>query len=440
MSRLFGTDGIRGVALTEISVDLAARVAAKAAVVFRPTGSRPPLAVIGRDTRPSGPALSAAAIDGMARRAGAEVIDLGIIPTPAVAHAVAGGLPGLDRRPDFGVVISASHNPVADNGIKFFGPGGSKLSVEAEDLIADPAMPSGDRSPGDVSERTDHRWYVDHLLGCVPAGLDGLRVVVDCANGAASTVAPEVYRSAGADVVALNTELDGRHINDGCGATHLEQLQAAVIAHGADLGIAHDGDADRCLAVDASAAVVDGDAILAVLALGLKDAATLAGDAIAVTVMSNQGLVVALADHGVEVRRTDVGDRAVLERMLADGLTLGGEQSGHILQLDHATTGDGLLTALALMARVVGSGRTLADLAAVVRSMPQVLMNVAVSDKAAALAAAAGTTAEVEAELGATGRVLVRPSGTEPLLRVMVEATTEDAARAAAERIAAAIG
>jgi phosphoglucosamine mutase len=438
VGRLFGTDGIRGVAGVDVTAELAERIAF-AAVSVLAEGEARPLVVVGRDPRPSGGELAAALIDTLTVAAGADVIDLGVIPTPAVAHALAGWLPALDREPAFAVVVSASHNPVDDNGIKLFGRGGRKLSTPVEDEIERrlgrprPLV----RYERDVRRVTDHAWYADRLLAATEGfgRLDGLRIVVDCANG---VVARDVYAGAGADVVVINDDLSGERINEGCGATHLAALQAAVAEHRADAGIAHDGDADRCLAVDAAGRVVDGDAILAILAVALHRAGRLRGDAIAVTVMSNQGLVTGLAAHGIDIRRTDVGDRAVLERMLADGLALGGEQSGHIVLLDQATTGDGLLTALALLGSVVRSGRPLADLAAVVTPLPQVLVNVRVGDKDAALAAAGEASAAVSAELGRDGRVLVRPSGTEPLLRVMVEAPTEQMARAAADRIAAA--
>ena len=441
MGRLFGTDGIRGVAGVDVTTDLARSVGRCAVDVLAP-GKVRPLVVVGRDPRPSGADLCAALIDGLTVAGGADVVDLGVIPTPAVAHALAGWLPGLSREPDFGVVVSASHNPVADNGIKLFGPGGGKLPIAAEDEIERrlPLPHRLSRAFRDVHRITDHGWYVDGLLRAAEGfgRLDGLRIVVDCANGAAAAVAPEVYRGAGADVIVINADLSGERINAGCGATHLAALQAAVLEHGADAGIAHDGDADRCLAVDADGTVVDGDGILAILALALQQRGLLRGAAIAATVMSNEGLAVALRPAGVEVRRTDVGDRAVLELMEADDLALGGEQSGHIVLRDHATTGDGLLTALALLGSVAASGRTLAELAAVVARLPQVLVNVPVADKLAAAAAAARASDVVTAELAGTGRVLVRASGTEPLLRIMVEAPTAAIAQGAAERIAAA--
>jgi phosphoglucosamine mutase len=400
-----------------------------------------PLVVVGRDPRPSGGWLQDAVVAGLTG-AGADVALLGVIPTPAVARAVADGVPGFAGQPSFGIVISASHNPAADNGIKLFGAGGLKLGDDVEARIEgrlddEPLASGGGAVRVDLSG--DQSWYVGALLAAMPTRLDGLRIVVDCANGSASTVAAAVYSGAGASVTVINTDLDGERINERCGATHLEAVLAAVRETGADLGIAHDGDADRCLAVTATGEIVDGDAILAVLAIDLKRRDSLRRNTIAATVMSNLGLIRALSAHDVSVVTTPVGDRSVAERMRADGLSLGGEQSGHVVLLDKATTGDGILTALALMSAVVASGRSLADLASVVVRLPQVLVNVRVADRDQALAAAAPLTTAVTAELGDEGRVLVRASGTEPLVRVMVEATTEARASELAERIAAAI-
>ena len=446
MGRLFGTDGVRGVANVDLTPDLAMRLSAAAVAELAPATADAgrPTALIGRDPRPSGELLEAAVVAGLLS-AGADVVRLGIVPTAAVAHALSARLAGLPIGA-LGVMISASHNPMPDNGIKLFGPGGSKLADAAEDAIqsrletAAALAKTGDgvgRVIADLSGQLD--WYVDHLVASIDGGLDGLRMVVDCANGAAAQAAPATYRKAGADVVVINDDLSGYRINDNCGATHLEQLQAAVLAHGADLGIAHDGDADRCLAVDAAGAVVDGDAILAILAISLHESGRLRGGALAATVMSNLGLRQAMQAHGIRLSETAVGDRYVLERMVAEDLSLGGEQSGHVILLDHAGTGDGILTGLHLARRVVATGRPLADLAGVMQRLPQVLVNVRVEDKAAAMAKAGELAAESERELAGSGRVLVRPSGTEPLVRVMVEAPTEDEARATAERIAAAI-
>jgi phosphoglucosamine mutase len=440
---LFGTDGVRGVAGVDLTAGLATAIA-RAAVEELAGGESSPLVVLGRDTRPSGDWLQAAVVDGLTG-AGADVVLLGIIPTPAVARAVADGVPGVAGRPAFGVVISASHNPAVDNGIKLFGAGGMKLDEAVEAAIeacldVEVSAAASRRGAVRADLSGDHEWYVDALLATLPHPLTGLRVVVDCANGAAATVAESVYSRAGADVTVINTELSGERINENCGATHLEALQAAVRASGADAGIAHDGDADRCLAVTAAGDVVDGDAILAVLALDLQRRDALPGAAIAATVMSNLGLRKALLAHGIAVATTPVGDRHVADQMRQDGLSIGGEQSGHVVLLEHASTGDGLLTALHLLAAVAASGSSLATLAGVVQRLPQVLVNVAVADRDAALEAMAAVIAEVERELGDDGRVLVRASGTEPLVRVMVEAPTQSQAIELAERIAALIG
>src|SRR4051812_19239414 len=372
--------------------------------------------------------------------AGVDVELLGVTPTPAVAHAV------TTSGVDLGVMISASHNPMPDNGIKFFARGGYKLADETQARIEARLDDEWDRPTGaGVGRRLDApaeqrtAAYVDHLVAGLPVRLDGLRVVVDCANGAASTAAPQAYRAAGAEVVVINDDLVGYRINDGCGATHPEVVAEAVVAEGADAGVAHDGDAHRCVAVDGAGRVVDGDQILAVLALGLKQRGALARDTVVATVMSNLGFKKAMAEHGVAVADTAVGDRYVLERMRADGLTLGGEQSGHVILLDHATTGDGVLTGLHLLARMAETGRGLAELAGVVTRLPQVLVNVRVADKNAAMAQLSQLTAAAEADLGDDGRVLVRPSGTEPLIRVMVEAGTEERARSVAEALATAV-
>jgi phosphoglucosamine mutase len=372
--------------------------------------------------------------------AGAEVLRVGVLPTPAVAHLVA------ELSADLGVMISASHNPMPDNGIKLFAAGGHKLPDAVEDEII-AAMDSRCERPtgariGRVRDAPEAAGrYLDHLLLATPHPLDGVCVVVDCAHGAASVIAPEAYRRAGADVVALHAEPNGLNINDGCGCTHLDPLRKAVLAHGAAIGIAHDGDADRCLAVDASGDVVDGDQIMAILALAMRDSGELVQDTLVTTVMSNLGLHLSMHQHGVAVETTAVGDRYVLEALWAGGFSLGGEQSGHVVLPGYATTGDGLLTALRLMAQMVASGRSLADLAGVLTRLPQVLINVAVADKAAVASApaVADAIAAAEIELGETGRVLLRPSGTEQLVRVMVEAPTQPTAETIAHRIAAVV-
>jgi phosphoglucosamine mutase len=452
MRRLFGTDGVRGVAGEDLTARLAMDLAAAAARVLRETSRAPagrtrPLAVVGRDPRASGEFLEAAVVAGLAG-AGMDVVRLGVIPTPAVAFLTA------DLSAELGVVLSASHNPAPDNGIKLIGRGGFKLPDAAEheieaSLQQPGPVPAGPPSggfgritdSGDASER-----YLAHLLATLPPAGDagplaGLRVVVDCANGAAYQAAPQLLRRAGADVLAIGAEPDGQNINDGCGSTHLAALQAAVVEHGADAGIAHDGDADRCLAVGADGQVIDGDQIMAVLALGLKNAGRLAADTVVATVMSNLGFRKAMKNAGITLIETTVGDRYVLEAMRAGEYTLGGEQSGHIIMLEHATTGDGLLTALHLLAAVARERVPLAELAKVMTRYPQVLVNVRGVDKqrVAASPDVAAQIAAAEAELGRSGRVLVRPSGTEPAVRVMVEALDPDHARRLADRLAGAI-
>jgi phosphoglucosamine mutase len=466
MGRLFGTDGVRGVAGRDLTARLAMDLAVAGASVLSGTAvsgsrasnshvpspgaagdgratSRRPRAVVGRDPRTSGEFLEAAVVAGLAS-AGVDVLRLGVLPTPAVAYLTG----ALDA--DFGVMLSASHNPAPDNGIKFFARGGLKLPDEAEDEIerrlAD--YPDGPGVPalgfGRVTDASaEQERYLDHLLStlAVPAGdkpLAGLRVVVDCAHGAAFDLAPRMLRRAGAEVIAIGVAPDGDNINSGCGSTSLGALKAAVAEHGADAGIAHDGDADRCLAVDASGEVIDGDQIIAVLAFALKDAGRLADDTVVVTVMSNLGLRMALRDAGITVVETPVGDRYLVAAMREGKFVLGGEQSGHIILADHATTGDGLLTALHLLATAVGRGQSLAELVKVMTRYPQVLISVPGVDRSLVATSAELTDAvrAAEAELGESGRVLVRPSGTEPLVRVMVEAVDQDQAHRVAGALA----
>jgi phosphoglucosamine mutase len=437
MARLFGTDGVRGLANAELTPELAMSVAASAARVFTEHDrSHRQVAVVGRDPRASGEMLEAAVVAGLAS-AGADVLRLGVLPTPAVAYLVG------ELGADFGVMISASHNPMPDNGVKLFSSGGHKLPDAVEDEIAaglaQPAVRPTGAAVGRITDAPEAvRHYLDHLVAATGRSLAGLRIVVDCANGAASAVAPQVYRKTGADVIAIHAEPDGLNINDGCGSTHLGSLRAAVVENGADLGIAHDGDADRCLAIDGQGDEVDGDQIMAVLALGMKEAGELVENTLVATVMSNLGLHLAMREHGVRLHTTPVGDRYVLEELRTGGYTLGGEQSGHVLLPGYATTGDGVLTALRLMARVAETGAPLAELAGVMSRLPQVLVNVRVADKAAVATAGtvADAVAEVQRELGESGRVLLRPSGTEQLVRVMVEAPTHDLAEAAASRLA----
>ncbi len=489
MGRLFGTDGVRGVAGEDLTGQLAMDLATASAGMLHDMRAAAPashdgarlVAVVGRDPRASGEFLEAAVVAGLAG-AGVDVLRLGVIPTPGVAFLTAA------LGADLGVMLSASHNPAPDNGIKLFARGGFKLPDAAEDEIeARIAAPGRATAPpasgfGRVRDASGERErYLAHLLASQPgtaalsaahgarnaapaAGhaavhgggttvhggpatvpgsgpLAGLRVVVDCAHGAASALAPELLRRAGAEVIAIGAEPDGENINADCGSTHLEALSAAVTKHGADAGIAHDGDADRCLAVDAAGEMIDGDQILAVLALELQARGRLAGDTVVATVMSNLGFRKAMAKAGITMVETAVGDRYVLEAMRAGHFVIGGEQSGHIIMLDHATTGDGMLTALHLLAAAARQRIALADLARVMTRYPQVLVNVAGVDKerAARSPELAAAIAAAEAELGTAGRVLVRPSGTEPAVRVMVEATDHEHAQRLADGLAAAI-
>ncbi|MDP9241101.1 MAG: phosphoglucosamine mutase [Actinomycetota bacterium] len=441
MGRLFGTDGVRGLANRDLTPELALSVALAVVHVLREASStQRPVAVIGRDPRSSGEMLEAAVIAGLTS-AGADVLRVGVLPTPAVAYLTA------HAGADLGVMLSASHNPMPDNGIKLFGRGGLKLADSVEEAIetavADHLVESWERPVGgDVGRVREfegaRELYADHLLSTLPHRLDGLVLVIDCAHGAASAVAREVHERAGAKVVAVGAEPDGVNINDGVGSTYLAPLSAAVVEQGADAGIAYDGDADRCLAVSADGAVVDGDQIMAILALAKHEAGTLREDTVVATVMSNLGLHIALREHGIALDITPVGDRYVLEELTARRLSMGGEQSGHIVLPDLATTGDGIMTGLQLLGHMARTGRSLADLAAVVQRLPQVLLNVAVGDKEAVAAADAVATAVAAAsvELGDSGRVLLRPSGTEQLVRVMVEAPTQSHAQEVAERLA----
>jgi len=440
MARLFGTDGVRGLANRDVTAELALDLSVAAAHVLGASGAfagHRPRAVVGRDSRASGEFLSAAVDAGLAS-AGVDVEDVGILPTPAVAFLTA------EYGVDLGVVLSASHNPMPDNGIKFLARGGHKLDDELENAIEARMGEDWERPVGaQVGRITSDpgraaRAYVEHLVGTIDTDLAGLRIAVDCANGAASEVGPAALRAAGAEVLVVNAAPDGRNINDRAGSTHPEQLQAFVVAAGADLGVAFDGDADRCLAVDGTGALVDGDQIMGVLALALREQGALPHDTLVTTVMSNLGLRLAMREAGIATVDTAVGDRYVLEAMRAGGYGLGGEQSGHIILAEHATTGDGVLTAMQLAARVVATGRPLADLAAVVRRLPQTLVNVPGVDRTRVGTDAVLTdaVAAVEDKLGETGRVLLRPSGTEPLVRVMVEAATQDEADEAAARLA----
>ncbi|BBX71803.1 phosphoglucosamine mutase [Mycolicibacterium psychrotolerans] len=438
MARLFGTDGVRGVANRDLTAELAMALGAAAARrLIRAGTARRRVAVVGRDPRASGEMLEAAVLAGVTSE-GVDVLRVGVLPTPAVAYLTA----AYDA--DFGVMISASHNPMPDNGIKIFGSGGHKLDDDTEDRIEELVHQGpGDRPTGAnigrvVAAEDALQRYLRHVGTAAATRLDALTVVVDCAHGAASTAAPLAYRAAGANVIPIHAAPDGVNINDGCGSTHMDALRSAVVSYGADLGLAHDGDADRCLAVDAHGRVIDGDAIMVVLALAMQEAGELAGNTLVATVMSNMGLHLAMRAAGIEVRTTGVGDRYVLEELRAGAFALGGEQSGHIVLPEFGTTGDGIVTGLRLMARMAQTGRSLADLAAPMQTLPQVLINVEVADKATVADAPSvrDTVAAVEAELGDTGRILLRPSGTEQVVRVMVEAADEDTARQLAVRVA----
>ncbi len=449
MSLRFGTDGVRGLANAELTPELTLALGRAAARVFgasAPVGTRPRM-LIGRDTRQSGPLLAAALTAGLCAE-GFDVVDLGVLPTPGVAYAsVLANCPAA--------MISASHNPFGDNGIKFFSAGGRKLPDDVEEHIeteldrllavsADAAGHDSDVKIGAdvgsmISDPTDYEGlYRENLVGALEGRrLDGLKVVLDCAHGATSRVAPAVFRALGAEVVVLADQPDGLNINAHCGSTHPEALQAAVVAHGAHAGFAFDGDADRMLAVDHTGTLVDGDQLMGMTALDLRSRGQLHEDTLVVTVMSNLGLKIAMRKAGINLVETAVGDRYVLEALNAGNFSLGGEQSGHIILTDRASTGDGTLAALVVADLIMRSGETLADHGAVMTRLPQVLKNVKGVDRAR-LETAAGLWDAVkaaEAELGETGRVLLRPSGTEPLVRVMVEAPTAEIANGVCDRL-----
>jgi phosphoglucosamine mutase len=444
MPRLFGTDGVRGKANAALTVELALGLAQAAAVVLgkgrvadgRRASGRRPVAVIARDPRISGEFLGSAVSAGLAS-SGVDVYDAGVVPTPALAFLVG------DFKADLGVMISASHNPAPDNGIKFFATGGTKLPDEVEDRI-EAALDDWKLAPtgGDVgrirrfADAEDR--YVVHLLSTLPNRLEGVHLVLDCAHGAAAGISPQVFADSGATVTVIGADPDGININDGVGSTHLDNLARAVVEAGADLGIAHDGDADRCLAVDAQGNVVDGDQIMAILAIAMNERGVLKDNTLVATVMSNLGLKRAMADHGIRMLETAVGDRYVLEALNEHGLSLGGEQSGHVIMTKFATTGDGILTGLHLVAEVARTGKTLAELASVMTVYPQILVNVRGVDhhSLAGNAVVAAAVSSAEAELGETGRVLLRPSGTEPMVRVMVEALDQETADRVAQRLA----
>ena len=439
MSRLFGTDGVRGIANTELTPELAFRLG-EAAGVFLGEEGRGHI-VVGKDTRISGGMLEAALVAGICS-AGCDALLAGIVPTPAVAFLT------RELGADGGVVISASHNAAEYNGIKFFSRDGFKLPDGLEDEIEShvasderPKRPTG--AQVGVSHRVDNavERYIAHAVSTVPERLDGMRVALDCGHGAAAVSSEAAFRRLGAEVIAINCDWDGTDINVGCGSTHLGPIVDLVRASGADLGIAHDGDADRVLAVDESGAVVDGDRIMAVSAAQLMRESRLPHATVVGTVMANMGFEIAMRGLGISVETTQVGDRYVLDRMRSTGAALGGEQSGHIIFMEYATTGDGLVTALQIARAMRMTGRPLSELAAVMTCYPQVLINVRVGDTACAAtnAALAAAIAAEESVLGDTGRVLVRASGTEPVVRVMVEASESAAAQASAERLVAVV-
>lgn len=438
MSKLFGTDGVRGVANEKITVELATKLSQAAAVVLghEDSADRRPKAVVARDPRISSEFINAAVAAGLAS-SGVDVYDAGVLPTPAAAHLVD------DINADFGVMISASHNPAPDNGIKFLARGGEKLTDAQEDRILaqmehEPRRPIG-AQVGRVRRFSDAEdRYVLHLLKSMPNRLDGMKIVIDAAHGAGAGVAPQVFADAGAEVAVIGADPDGLNINQNYGSTHMENLQAAVLEHGADLGVALDGDADRFMAVDHNGSIVDGDQIMAIMAVALKDQGKLNDDTLVVTVMSNLGLKLAMQQHNINVVETKVGDRYVLEAMQAKKYSLGGEQSGHIIFSQWATTGDGILTGLHLAARMNETKQRLSELAAVMTCLPQVLINVKDVDKAAVDGHTVVTkeVAAVETQLGETGRVLLRQSGTEPVVRVMVEAADRETAREQAQHLA----
>jgi len=444
MPRLFGTDGVRGLANDVITVEVAVGLAQAASVVLgkgrfadgRRASGRRPVGVVARDPRVSGEFIAAAVMAGFAS-SGVDVLDAGIIPTPAAAFLIA------DVKADFGVVISASHNAAPDNGIKFFAVGGTKLPDEVEDRI-EAALGEKKLAPTGVEVGRIRRFadaedrYVVHLLSTLPHRLEGIHVVLDCANGAAAGISPEVFTDAGATVTVIGSDPDGYNINDGVGSTHLDVLAAAVLKHGADVGIAHDGDADRCLAVDHLGRIVDGDQIMAILAVSMKERGLLTRDTLVATVMSNLGLKVAMAEHGITLLQTAVGDRYVLEALNEKKLSLGGEQSGHVIMSQFATTGDGILTGLHVLAEMARTGKSLAELAAVMTVYPQVMINVRDVDHHALATNVVIAAAVIAAEerLRESGRVLLRKSGTEPMVRVMVEAEDQSTAEEIAESLA----
>lgn len=444
MGKLFGTDGIRGVVNAGLDADLAYKVGLAAATVLAKDKGGRPLVTIGKDTRISGDLLKGSLISGLCT-AGADVLDLGTLPTPGVAWVT------VDEEADAGIVISASHNPFEHNGIKIFNGQGFKLSDELEEKIEDIVLFGSNNVPmktgGDIGKVSyvapkASEDYIDHLEATIDSTLGGLRILVDCANGAASATAARLFdRFSKLRTDVINADPDGVNINDRCGSTHMDALAAMVKAGGYDMGIAFDGDADRCLAVDELGNLIDGDQIMAACGLDMKNKGLLPGSTVVATVMSNLGLHIFARENGMELECTDVGDRNVLERMVEKGYHLGGEQSGHMIFLDHATTGDGQLTALQLLALLKESGKRASEVFGTCSRYPQVLINIPVADndvKKAAMASPllAQAVQREEDALAGEGRVLVRPSGTEALMRVMVEAKTQPQAQEAAQRLA----
>ncbi len=444
MGKLFGTDGIRGVVNAGLDADLAYKVGLAAATVLAKDKGGRPLVTIGKDTRISGDLLKGSLISGLCT-AGADVLDLGTLPTPGVAWVT------VDEEADAGIVISASHNPFEHNGIKIFNGQGFKLSDELEEKIEDIVLFGSNNVPmktgGDIGKVSyvapkASEDYIDHLEATIDSTLGGMRILVDCANGAASATAARLFdRFSKLRTDVINADPDGVNINDRCGSTHMDALAAMVKAGGYDMGIAFDGDADRCLAVDELGNLIDGDQIMAACGLDMKNKGLLPGSTVVATVMSNLGLHIFARENGMELECTDVGDRNVLERMVEKGYHLGGEQSGHMIFLDHATTGDGQLTALQLLALLKESGKKASEVFGACPRYPQVLINIPVADndvKKAAMASPllAQAVQREEDALAGEGRVLVRPSGTEALMRVMVEAKTQPQAQEAAQRLA----
>ena len=436
---LFGTDGIRGLANIDLTAEIALDVSVAAAHVLVESSSNKdhrPTAIVGQDSRASGEFLEAAVVAGLTS-AGINVYRVGVLPTPAIAHLVA------ESKADLGVMISASHNPMPDNGIKLFARGGGKLDDSIEARIEarmgeDWKRPTGRGVGRAIYDESATERYLKHLLASVETPLKGLKIVVDCANGASSVVAPEAYRRAGAEVIAIFNKPDGWNINEDCGSTHLQQLRAAVIRESADLGIAHDGDADRCLAIDGAGNEIDGDHILTILARGFKARGKLTANTVVATVMSNLGFIKSMDNLGIKFEKTAVGDRYVLEKMLENDYSLGGEQSGHVIMRQFSNTGDGLLTALQVMQVMAKSKKSLLELASTMEKYPQVLINVkdVNKDKLSSSVKIKDAVTSAEQQLGQNGRVLLRASGTEALVRVMVEANELDLAQKIAESLA----